>query len=295
MNTSSSKTILVTGASTGIGKAAALALLNAGFHVVAAVRSEDAAQALRAAAASGGGSGTSSGQRLETIELDVTNPAHIRAAVARLDATLGTEGLWGLFNNAGISVAGPIEYVSIDSLRLQLEVNVIGQFAVTQALLPLLRKARGRVLTTGSISGFFAAPALSPYSMSKHAMEAFSDSLRRELRPFGVHVSLLEPGAIATDIWNKGLSDFESLSHNPPAGLLETYGGLLEGLRNVAQQSANGASPIDLVSRDVVHAFTAPRPRTRYRMGKGSSSRKFISRLPDRWADALVAKGLRWG
>jgi NAD(P)-dependent dehydrogenase (short-subunit alcohol dehydrogenase family) len=286
---SNPKAILVTGASSGIGKAAALGLLGQGFRVFAAVRSEQAAANLRAATAAADAS------RLETLELDVTRADHIRAAVARIGSAVGEAGLWGLFNNAGISVAGPLEHVAIDDLRRQLEVNVVGQVAVTQAFLPLLRRARGRILTTGSIAGFFAAPALAPYSMSKYAIEAFSDALRRELRPWGIEVCLLEPGAIDTDIWGKGMTEFGAVMRNPPPGLVENYGGLLEGLRRVAQQSADAASPVDVVTRDVVHAFTAPRPRTRYRMGKDSTSRKLISRLPDRWLDALVAKGLGWG
>lgn len=289
MTTSTPKDILVTGASSGIGQAATLTLLGQGFRVFAAVRSEPAAEALRGAAP------TTVANRLETLELDVTNAGQIRAAVARVETAVGDAGLWGLFNNAGISVAGPLEHVAIDDLRRQLEVNVIGQVAVTQAFLPLLRRARGRILTTGSIAGFFAAPALAPYSMSKYAIEAFSDALRRELRPWGIEVCLLEPGAIDTDIWGKGMSAFGEIMRSPPPGLLENYGGLVEGLRKAAQESADNASPVELVSRDVVHAFTAARPRTRYRMGKDSASRKLISRLPDRWIDALVAKSLGWG
>jgi len=253
------------------------------------VRNERAAEALRGAAPA------ADAGRLETLELDVTRADQIRAAVTRVEAAVGAAGLWGLFNNAGISVAGPLEHVPIDDLRRQLEVNVVGQVAVTQSFLPLLRKARGRILTTGSIAGFFAAPALAPYSMSKYAIEAFSDALRRELRPWGIEVCLLEPGAIATDIWGKGMSEFGEIMRSPPPGLLENYGGLVEGLRKAAQDSADAASPVEVVSRDVVHAFTAARPRTRYRMGKDSTSRKLISRLPDRWLDALVAKSLGWG
>jgi NAD(P)-dependent dehydrogenase (short-subunit alcohol dehydrogenase family) len=289
MSNSNPRTILVTGASSGIGRAAALALLEQGFRVFAAVRSERAAETLRGAALA------VDAVRLETLELDVTNAGQIRAAVARVEAAVGAAGLWGLFNNAGISVAGPLEHVPIDDLRRQLEVNVVGQVAVTQAFLPLLRKARGRILTTGSIAGFFAAPALAPYSMSKYAIEAFSDALRRELRPWGVEVCLLEPGAIATDIWGKGMNEFGEVMRNPPPGLLEDYGGLVKGLSKAAQASAEAASPVEVVSRDVVHAFTAARPRTRYRMGKDSTTRKLISRLPDRWLDALVAKSLGWG
>ena len=289
MNKSNPRTILVTGASSGIGRAAALALLEQGFRVFAAVRSERAAEALRSAAPA------AHAGRLETLELDVTRAEQIRAAVARVGAAVGEAGLWGLFNNAGISVAGPLEHVPIDDLRRQLEVNVVGQVAVTQAFLPLLRKARGRILTTGSIAGFFAAPALAPYSMSKFALEAFSDALRRELRPWGMEVCLLEPGAIDTDIWGKGMNAFGEVVRHPPAGLMENYGGLVAGLSKAAQASADAASPVEVVSRDVVHAFTAARPRTRYRMGKDSTSRKLISRLPDRWIDALVAKNLGWG
>lgn len=284
-----SKSILVTGASTGIGRAASMALLAEGFQVFAAVRGAQAAAELRRIAPTG------ALDRLETLELDVTNAEQIRAAVTKVDATVGDRGLWGLFNNAGITVNGPLETLPIDGLRRQLEVNVIGQVAVTQAFIPLLRKARGRILTTGSIAGFFTAPALGPYSMSKHAMEAFSDAVRRELRPWGIEVSLLEPGAIATDIWSKGASEFDAVLRTPPPGLLEKYGGLIEALRSAAADSAARASPTDVVSRAVLHAFTAARPRTRYRMGTDSASRKLLSRLPDRWIDALVARVFRWG
>ena len=289
MNDVTSRSILVTGASTGIGKAAVLALLAKGFRVFAAVRSERAAADLARAVLAG------TDGRLETLELDVTNAEQIRAAVIRITPAVGDAGLWGLFNNAGIAVSGPLECLPIDDLRRQLEVNVIGQVAVTQAFLPLLRTARGRILSTGSIAGFFAAPALGAYSISKHAMEAFSDALRRELRPWGIDVSLLEPGAIATEIWQKGASEFDGIMSDPPPGLVENYGGLVDALRMAAGNSAQHASPTEFVTRAVVHAFTARRPRTRYRMGKDSTSRKLISRLPDRWADALVAKALGWG
>ena len=288
MTAPTGKSILVTGASTGIGRASVLALLAAGFRVFAAVRSERAAAALRQDAPSG------TAGRLETLELDVTSADQIRAAVARVEIAVGDEGLWGLFNNAGITVNGPLECVPIEGLRRQIEVNVIGQVAVTQAFLPLLRKARGRIVSTGSIAGFFAAPALGPYSMSKHALEAFSDALRREVRPWGIEVSLLEPGAIATEIWQKGATDFDGILRAPPPGLMEKYGGLIQALRKAAAHSAKRAAPTEVVTRAVVHAFSASRPKTRYRMGTDSTARKLLSRLPDRWADALVAKAFRW-
>jgi NAD(P)-dependent dehydrogenase (short-subunit alcohol dehydrogenase family) len=283
------RSIVVTGASTGIGRASTLALLAEGFEVFAGVRNEDAAAALRELAPPG------TRDRLHALQLDVTNAEQIHAAAVRVAAVVGERGLWGLFNNAGIVVSGPLETLPIDGLRRQLEVNVIGQVAVTQAFIPLLRQARGRILTTGSIAGFFAAPALGPYSMSKHAIEAFSDALRRELRPWGIDVSLLEPGGIATDIWGKGASEFDEILKSPPPGLVERYGGLVEALRKAAAESAANASPTSVVERAVVHVFTAARPRTRYRMGKDSTSRKVLVQLPDRWVDALVAKVFRWG
>jgi NAD(P)-dependent dehydrogenase (short-subunit alcohol dehydrogenase family) len=289
MNARAGQSIVVTGASTGIGRAATLALLAEGFEVFAGVRNDKAALALRELA------GPRSRDRLHTLQLDVTDAAQIHAAAAHVAMVVGERGLWGLFNNAGIVVSGPLETLPIDELRRQLEVNVIGQLAVTQAFIPLLRKARGRILTTGSIAGFFAAPALGPYSMSKHAIEAFSDSLRRELRPWSIDVSLLEPGGIATDIWGKGASEFDEILQAPPPGLVEQYGGLVEALRKAAAESAAKASPTSVVERAVVHVFTAPRPRTRYRMGKDSTSRKILTRLPDRWVDTLVAKVFRWG
>ncbi|KPJ79385.1 MAG: hypothetical protein AMJ58_12190 [Gammaproteobacteria bacterium SG8_30] len=284
---SSARCILVTGASTGIGRAAVLALLAEGFHVFAGVRDEGAAARLRAAAPPGAAA------RLETVELDVTRAGQIAAVASRLQQAVGEQGLWGLFNNAGISVNGPIEHLSVDGLRRQLEVNLVGQVAVTQALIPLLRRARGRIVSTGSVAGFIAAPGLGPYAMSKHAMEAFSDSLRRELHPWGIEVSLLEPGAIATEIWQKGIDDADALEREWPPEVIEQYGPLIRALRKAAADSARRASPAERVARDVVHAFTASRPRTRYRMGRDSGIQRWISRLPDRWADALLRKALR--
>jgi len=289
MNRNPTRSILITGASTGIGRAAAFGLLARGFHVFAAVRSDRAAEALRAAAPAG------SSARLDTLLLDVTDATQIEAARQRIEAAVGDGGLWGLFNNAGISIAGPLEHIPIESLRRQLEVNVTGQVAVTQAFLPLLRIARGRIVTTGSNSGYFSTPCLAPYCISKYAMEAFSDALRRELRPWGITVSLLEPGAIATDIWQTSGSEFQEFMRQPPPGMIELYGGLLDSLGQAARSAAGRAAPVEVVTRDVVHAFTAPRPKSRYRMGPGSVSRKLQSYLPDRWLDWMVAKKLKWG
>lgn len=289
MNASRERSVVVTGASTGIGKAAALALAEAGFRVFAGVRSAHAGQQLCAAGP------PAAKNRIESLELDVTDEAQIRAAVAAVERRVGEAGLWGLFNNAGISVAGPMEHVSGADLRRQIDVNVLGQASVTRAFIPLLRRARGRIVTTGSVAGFVTLPGLGPYCMSKHAIEAFSDALRRELRPWGIRVALLEPGAIATEIWGKGFSEFDTLMRDPPPGLVENYGGLLDAVGRAAQDSVRRAAPVEVVTRDVLHAFSAARPRTRYVMGTNARLQQWIARLPDRWADALLAKFLRWG
>lgn len=289
MSDTPGKTILITGASSGIGKHSAIALARQGFQVVAGVRSKQAGDALLHEA------GEASGARIEPVDLDVTSQAQIDALATRLHSRLGAQGLWGLFNNAGITVNGPLEYLPPDELRRQLEVNLIGQLAVTQAMLPMLRLARGRILSTGSIAGFFTLPGLGPYSMSKHAMEAFSDALRRELRPWGIQVSLLEPGAIATEIWRKGRAAGEQLLADPESDLSRNYGPLMQALYARAGEADRSASPTEVVTREVVHAFTAKRARPRYRMGKGASGRKWLSRLPDALADRLVAKAMNWG
>jgi NAD(P)-dependent dehydrogenase (short-subunit alcohol dehydrogenase family) len=289
MSDTPGKTILITGASSGIGKHSAIALAGQGFHVYAGVRNSRSGEALVREA------GPAASGRIEPVDLDVTSQAQIEAVAAELDARLGEQGLWGLFNNAGITVNGPLEFLPLDDLRYQLDVNLIGQLAVTQAMLPMLRRARGRILSTGSIAGFFTLPGLGPYSMSKHAMEAFSDALRRELRPWGIQVSLLEPGAIATDIWAKGRAAGEELLADADSDVSRLYGPLMRALYARAGEADSSASPPEVVTREVVHAFTAERARPRYRMGKGSAGRKWLSRLPASLADRLMAKALQWG
>src|ERR687894_214914 len=181
-----SGTVLVTGASTGIGEATVLHLRELGFDVIGAVRKDEDAERLE-------------GQGLRTVRLDVTDAAQIAAA----RDSLGDAPLAGLVNNAGIAVASPLEFIPVDRLRQQLEVNLIGQIAVTQAFLPALRRAGGRIVMMSSIGGRVALPLVGPYNASKFGLEGASDSLRRELRPHGVDVILIEPGGVKTPIWKK--------------------------------------------------------------------------------------------
>lgn len=275
--------ILITGASTGIGRACALALDRAGFQVFAGVRSLQAGEALS----------SEGSERLSHVLLDVTRPDQIARAAAHVERRLGERPFSGLLNNAGVTVNGPLEFLPLEDLRQQLEVNLVGQLAVTQAFMTLLRRSRGRIVNTGSVSGLLAVPVLGPYCMSKFAFEAFSDSLRLELRQWGIEVILLEPGMIATPIWEKGLEAAAEVEENPPPGMLELYGPLLEATRHVAAKAEADAQPTEIVAKAAVHAFTARKPKARYVMGGNAWPQKILSRLPTRWRDALLARELK--
>jgi len=275
--------IVITGASTGIGRACALALDRAGFQVFAGVRSLQDGEALRAEGS----------ERLGHVLLDVTRPDQIRRAAETVERRLGERPLAGLLNNAGVTVNGPLEFLGLDDLRHQLEINLVGQLAVTQAFLPLLRRSEGRIVNTGSVSGLLAMPMLGPYCMSKFALEGFTDSLRLELRQWHIDVILLQPGMIATSIWEKGLREGEALEANAPGGLLDLYGPLIEAMRNVSRHSQSAALPAELVGETAVRAFTARRPKARYVMGGRAWQQKLLSRLPTRLRDRLLVKALR--
>ncbi len=259
------KTVLVTGSSTGIGAACATRFAARGWRVLAGVRKAGDAPA-----------GT------EEVLLDVTDADAIASAAARV------ERLDGLVDNAGIAVASPLEHLPLDVLRRQLEVNVVGQLAVTQAFLPALRAARGRIVIVGSIAGKSALPFLGAYAMSKHALEAMADSLRVELAPDGIHVSLVEPGTIATPIWTKPQPVADELS----ADGTERYGARIEAFRAVAAKRSGRAAPPELVVRAIAHALTAERPKTRYLVGRDAKIRATIERLPDRLRDRILTKAL---
>ena len=254
---SSSPAVVITGASTGIGRACAVELDRRGFRVFAGVRTAAAAEQLRAEASA----------RLTPLTIDVTETGTIAAAAKSVAEALGNAGLAGLVNNAGIVVPGPLELIPIDSFRRQFEVNVIGQLAVTQAFIPLLRKARGRVVNMSSISGGLSAPYLGPYSASKFALEAIGDALRLELRGFGIGVSAVEPGAIATPIWEKSRAAAEQFAEGIDPAALSLYDADLAAVRKLVDRSIRIASPVGRVVKAVVHALTARRPKAHYYLG----------------------------
>src|SRR3954452_24414613 len=210
-------TVVVTGASTGIGEASVLHLKELGFKPLAGVRKEEDAERLR-------------DEGLQPLKLDVTDK--VSTAAARAEAEQASGGrLAGLVNNAGVALSAPLEYIPIDRLRQQLEINLIGQVAVTQAFLPHLRAAHGRIVNVSSIGGRVALPMLGPYAASKFALEAVSDSLRREMRPFGVEVVVVEAGGIRTPIWDKGNQRAEDLMQSMPEEANRLYGAVVDKIR----------------------------------------------------------------
>jgi NAD(P)-dependent dehydrogenase (short-subunit alcohol dehydrogenase family) len=267
------RTVVVTGASSGIGTACALRLATAGWRVYGGVRTPEDAASLEESG-------------ITPLELDVTDAAQIAAAAE----VVGTE-LDGLVDNAGIAVAAPLELVPLDELRHQLEVNVVGQIAVAQAFLPALRRKPGRIVVMGSIAGRSALPFLGPYAASKHALEAVADSLRVELRPWGIPVSIVQPGSIATPIWGKGAARADELREGFPPEAAALYATRIARFRKVALSRGPGADADD-VAKAVEHALTARRPKARYLVGRDAHLRSWVERLPTRARDRLLARML---
>jgi NAD(P)-dependent dehydrogenase (short-subunit alcohol dehydrogenase family) len=273
--------VVVTGASTGIGRACALRLDRLGFQVFAGIRRDADAKALKKKAKGG----------LTTLLIDVTEEASISAAAEAVDNAVGEDGLSGLVNNAGVVVPGPLEFLPLADLRSQMEVNVIGQVAVTQAFLPLLRKGQGRIVNIGSIGGRMATPFLGAYSASKFAMEALTDSLRMELKPWDISVSIIEPGSIDTRMWEKGQNAADVLLEKLPQKGHELYDPAVAAMRQAAEKTARDAIPPSAVAKAVVHALTADKPRTRYVVGTDARIQAVVARVvPDRMKDWLVAR-----
>lgn len=285
MNQINKMSVVVTGASTGIGAACALDCAGRGMTVFAGVRDPRAGQAL---AAKGGPS-------LIPITIDVTDEPSIARSVEAVRLVVGEKGLGGLVNNAGIVVGSPLEVLPLSHLRKQLEVNVIGQIAVTQAFLPLLRRGRGRIVNMGSIAGRGTIPLLGPYSASKYALEALTDALRMELQPWGIQVSIIEPGAIATPIWEKSAKEAEGLEASASKEAKALYSEAVIRIREAIAQASQRAIAPDAVVRAVHHALTASRPRTRYLVGTDAKLRAWMVKwLPDRVQDRLLIWALKY-
>ena len=283
--------VLITGSSTGIGEACALEFHRLGFRVFAGVRRECDGRRLVEQAS----------PRLVPVMLDVTDAESISQAAARIREESGAAGLAGLVNNAGITVAFALEFLPMDELRRQFEVNVFGALAVTQAMLPMLKAARGRIVNVSSVSGLVAAPYVGAYAASKFALEALSDSLRVELRHFGIQVAVVEPADVDTPIWQKSREAADRLrdrlaevtADDVAEAARAAYAEDVSAMRAATAKSAAHAMPVSRVVRAVVHALTARRPKTRYPVGAKTWGVTLALRfLPDRFRDRIVRNSL---
>lgn len=276
------KTVLITGASTGIGRAVALRLNAVGWKVFAGVLTAGEADELAGAA----------GGALEPLLLDITDADQIATAAARVNAEPG--GLDGLVNNAGIAVPGPLETMPIDYFRRQIDVNLVSQVAVTQALLPAIRVAVGRIVFNGSFGGRVTYPLIGAYSAAKHGIESVGDAFRQELRPWGISVSIIEPGTIATPIYENGeraVAEIAALS--PETERL--YGPAMESYRSWLHSAAltGEGIPPERVAESIEHALSARRPRGRYMPGidlMGRTQIRMKSLLPTSVFDRMIAR-----
>lgn len=275
--------VVITGASTGIGRACALHLVGLDYQVFAGVRTDKDAESLQ----------RESARRITPLLMDVTDEASVRAAADAVAAARGDSGLSGLVNNAGIVVSGPLEFLPASEIRKQFEVNVVGQITVIRAFLPLLRKASGRIVNMSSISGRIALPFLGPYSASKFALEAITDSLRIELLPWGIKVSVIEPGAVKTPIWKKSRAAAEKTARNFPAEAVALYGEAAAAFRSETEKAEEAGIETGIVVRAVEHALTANEPKIRYLVGRRLRLQLFFKRiLPDRLFDRLINRGI---
>jgi NAD(P)-dependent dehydrogenase (short-subunit alcohol dehydrogenase family) len=279
-----SRSVLITGASTGIGEACAQRLARNGWRVFAGVRKTVDGERL-ATAVSGSGS-------LQPVTLDVTDEHGVDAALAEVAEATGG-GLQAVVNNAGVGYGGPVEYLSLDQWRQQFEVNVIGQLAVTRAALPLLRRVGpgARIVFIGSIGGRVVSPLFGPYSASKFAIEAIAEALRHELHPSYIKVSVVEPGAIRTEIWGKALAKADELEQELPAEGVERYRWAIKSTREGFERAQKTGLPADAVAEVVERALTVPRPHPRYLVGRDAKIMGTLVRLlPDTTRDALVRR-----
>lgn len=277
------KSVLITGAGRGIGRATTLRLAQSGWHVYAGVRDQSAGAALVAEL------GAADSGQIEPVLLDVTD----EAAVAALADVL-PERLDALVNNAGIAVDGPVEALTSERLREQLEVNLIGALAVTRAVLPRIRAGGGRIVFVGSVSGLVSTPWMGAYCASKYALEGLVDALRIELRPWKISVSLVEPTNTRTDMWGEAEQMFDDGIDAMDPRVRELYSGHVGGMRRVLRLMAKTAAPADTVASSIEKALVSRRPRARYVVGPVGKLQAHSARFtPARVLDLVVATATR--
>jgi NAD(P)-dependent dehydrogenase (short-subunit alcohol dehydrogenase family) len=274
------RAVLVSGASSGIGAATALKLAADGFTVFAGTRSDADARRTQ-----------SLHERIRPLHLDVTDELSVAAAAETINAC-GLP-LYATINNAGIAIGGPLEYLPIDALRNQFEVNVIGAIALTQATLPMLRKARGRIVMIGSIAGRLAAPFLGPYGASKAALASLTDSLRMELKASGIRVSLFEFSAVKTPIWAKGQALKDELAQSLSSEALERYAPVIDAIgKQIEHEERTGVDP-SIIADAISGALASAKPRERYLIGTQARMQAVVALLPPATRDTLVRRAMK--
>jgi len=271
--------VIITGASTGIGAATARELARRGFHVLAGVRRDRDADAIR-------------GPGIEPLIIDITHPDHIRALATRVHGDPQGRAVRALVNNAAIGVNAPVEAFAIDEWRRLFEVNLFGHIAVTQTLLPALIRSKGRVVNISSVGGKIAMATYGPYAGTKFALEAVSDSLRREIAPFGVQVVVVEPGAVRTEMPGRAIATAHELASTMTPEQSQRYGGLVQAITAQTAHYTQSGLPADAAAKVIAKAVTARKPRTRYTVGREAALLTLVRILPDRILDLLLAAAL---
>jgi NAD(P)-dependent dehydrogenase (short-subunit alcohol dehydrogenase family) len=272
--------VLVTGASTGIGHATSVLLARQGYSVYAGVRKEADRERMEAEHPS-----------IRPIILDVTVPADVARSIQTVREAGDT--LAALVNNAGIAVAGPLEYLPIEALRNQFEINTIAPIAMAQAALPMLRESHGRIVFIGSIAGRISAPFVGPYSASKAALASLVDALRQELSSAGIGVSLLEFASVKTPIWAKGRAGKDALIASMPPQAVTHYGRMVNAIvEQTRREEREGLDPA-IIANTVLAALRSPTPRERYVVGRKAHLQAVVAMLPTRTRDSLIKKAMQ--
>lgn len=268
--------ILISGASTGIGRASALHMARLGHTVWAGVRSQKDFDSLTKLKVDG----------IKPVFLDVTDEDSVNKCVSQIKKEGGS--LNGLVNNAGVAIGGPVEGLALAEWQRQFDINFFGVIRLTKACLPMLRESKGRIVNMSSLSGRISFPFMGPYGASKFALEGLSDSLRREVQPFGVKVALIEPGAIATPIWEKAKDEGLGAPSKYSKEVVEAYGPAMKRFTKKVQQMAAKAAPVSVVTKAVEHALLSRGPSTRYPVGRGTKATTLLLNvIPDQLMDRV--------
>ncbi|QDK45420.1 short-chain dehydrogenase/reductase [Bdellovibrio sp. ZAP7] len=279
------KQVLITGASTGIGFDLTRTLCEKGYKVWAGVRKPESLDRLT----------QDFSDKLTVLKLDITNSHDIERALKIVQNEINPDQELILVNNAGIASGGPIEGLSLEEWRKVFDVNLFGMVEITKMFLPLIRHTKGRIINMGSISGRVASPFLGPYTASKFAVKAFSDSLRRETASLGVHVSLIEAGPIRTEIWSKSIDSSDEIAKKLSPEVRETYGSMMAALREGVVETAKEAVPVQHVTMAILHAIQSRLPRVNYLVGKNIKLQAGLMRfMSTRMMDKVIKKSLRF-